>query len=83
MKKFLDENFLLQTDTAKKLYNDFAKQMPIIDYHNHLPPQQVAGDINFENLTQAWLLRECDNSAERSQYLSLLVRFVTESGTNF
>jgi glucuronate isomerase len=55
MKKFLDENFLLQNATAQKLYHDFAKQMPIIDYHCHLPPDQIAKDINFENLTQVWL----------------------------
>src|SRR3982750_5035594 len=55
MKKFLDENFLLQTKTSQRLYHDFAKDMPIIDYHCHLPPDQIANDINFENLTQAWL----------------------------
>jgi glucuronate isomerase len=55
MKKFLDENFLLQNKTAVQLYNEFAKPMPIIDYHNHLPPEQIANDINFENLTQVWL----------------------------
>ena len=55
MKNFLDEDFLLQTETAKKLYHDFAKQMPVIDYHCHLPVQQIADDINFENLTQIWL----------------------------
>jgi glucuronate isomerase len=55
MKKFLDENFLLQTETAKKLYHEFAKEMPIIDYHCHLPVDQIANDINFENLTQIWL----------------------------
>lgn len=55
MKKFLDENFLLQNKTAQQLYHEFAKPMPIIDYHNHLPPEQIANDINFENLTQVWL----------------------------
>ncbi|HEY4326995.1 MAG TPA: glucuronate isomerase [Mucilaginibacter sp.] len=55
MKKFLDENFLLQTKTAERLYNDYAKHLPIIDYHCHLPPDQIANDINFENLTQIWL----------------------------
>ncbi len=55
MKKFLDENFLLQSKTAQQLYHEFAAGMPIIDYHNHLIPEQVANDINFENLTQAWL----------------------------
>ena len=55
MKKFLDQNFLLQTETAKKLYHDFAEEMPIIDYHCHLPVEQIANDINFKNLTQIWL----------------------------
>ena len=55
MKKFLDENFLLQTGTAQKLYHDFAEEMPVIDYHCHLPVEQIANDINFENLTQIWL----------------------------
>ncbi|WP_205509131.1 glucuronate isomerase [Longitalea arenae] len=55
MKKFIDEHFLLQTPTAQKLYHEFAKQMPIIDYHCHLPPDQIANDTRFENLTQIWL----------------------------
>jgi glucuronate isomerase len=55
MKKFLDENFLLQTPAAQKLYHEFAKEMPIIDYHCHLPPDQIAEDINFSSLTHAWL----------------------------
>ncbi len=54
-KKFLDENFLLEGKTAQRLYHEYAAPMPIIDYHNHLPPDQIAGDINFENLTQVWL----------------------------
>ncbi|MVN20073.1 glucuronate isomerase [Mucilaginibacter arboris] len=55
MKPFLDENFLLQTPTAQKLYHEFAKNLPIIDYHNHLPPDQVADNINFKSITQVWL----------------------------
>ncbi len=55
MKSFLDEHFLLQTKTSKALYHEYAKEMPLIDYHCHLSPQQIAEDINFENLTQAWL----------------------------
>jgi len=55
MKKFLDENFLLKTETAKVLYHEYAKHMPIIDYHCHLPQQQIAEDKKFENLTQIWL----------------------------
>jgi glucuronate isomerase len=55
MKNFLDENFLLQTETAQTLYHEFAKDMPIIDYHNHLLPDQIAQDKNFDNITQVWL----------------------------
>lgn len=55
MKKFLDENFLLNTATAQRLYHEYAKDMPIIDYHNHLPPNEVAEDKQFENITQVWL----------------------------
>ncbi len=55
MKEFMDENFLLKTRTAQRLYHEFAKEMPVIDYHCHLPPQQIAEDMNFGNITQAWL----------------------------
>lgn len=55
MKPFLDENFLLNSKTAQTLYHEFAKDMPIIDYHNHLPPDQIADNINFDNITQAVL----------------------------
>ena len=55
MRKFLDEHFLLQTKTAQRLYHEFAAAMPIIDYHCHLSPEQIANDYRFENLTQAWL----------------------------
>ena len=52
---FITENFLLQNDAAVELYHDYARDLPIIDYHCHLPPQQVADDHRFENLTQIWL----------------------------
>ena len=55
MKKFMDDNFLLQTKTAEYLYHEHAKNLPIIDYHCHLIPQQIGDDIQFENITQAWL----------------------------
>ena len=55
MKKFLDENFLLSNAMAERLYHEYAKDMPIIDYHNHLPPNEVAADTNFENITRVWL----------------------------
>jgi glucuronate isomerase len=55
MKPFLSADFLLQTATARQLYHEFAAPMPIIDYHNHLLPDQIAEDKQFENLTQIWL----------------------------
>ena len=55
MKKFLDDNFLLQNKIAERLYHEYAKDESIIDYHCHLPPQQIAEDKVFDNLTQIWL----------------------------
>ncbi|MBN9297944.1 MAG: glucuronate isomerase [Filimonas sp.] len=55
MKQFLDENFLLKGKFAQQLYHEYAKDMPIIDYHCHLPQSQIAANHQFENLTQAWL----------------------------
>ncbi|MCX5644705.1 MAG: glucuronate isomerase [Phycisphaerae bacterium] len=52
---FLTEDFLLQTKTARALYHEHARKMPIYDYHCHLQAQQIAADHRFENLTQAWL----------------------------
>ena len=55
MKAFLDQNFLLQNKTAERLYHEFAKDMPIIDYHCHLDPEQMAGNVSFSSLTDIWL----------------------------
>ena len=55
MKNFLDENFVLQTETAQKLYHEHAAKMPIIDYHCHLVPSMVANDHQFRSITEAWL----------------------------
>jgi len=55
MKAFLDEDFLLETKTAVDLYHEYAKPQPIIDYHCHLPPGQVASDHRFKTLTELWL----------------------------
>lgn len=52
---FLDEDFLLETETARILYHEHAANMPIIDYHCHLPPDEIASDKKFKNLTQIWL----------------------------
>ena len=55
MRSFLDENFLLHTDTAQHLYHNHAVNMPIIDYHCHLDPSMIANDRKFDNLGQIWL----------------------------
>ncbi|MEN8122197.1 MAG: glucuronate isomerase [Bacteroidota bacterium] len=55
MKNFIKDNFLLQTKTAEYLYHEHAKKMPIIDYHSHLIPQQIAENTKFGNITQPWL----------------------------
>jgi glucuronate isomerase len=55
MKDFLCDDFLLETSTAKKLYHEFAADMPIIDYHCHLSPKDIAEDRQFKNITEAWL----------------------------
>ncbi len=55
MKQFMDENFLLSTKTAEKLYHEYASQVPVLDYHCHINPQEIAEDRQFENITQVWL----------------------------
>lgn len=55
MKAFMDENFLLQSEAAKKLYHEYAAKMPILDYHCHINPREIAEDRQFENITQVWL----------------------------
>ncbi|MDD3338683.1 MAG: glucuronate isomerase [Lachnospiraceae bacterium] len=55
MKQFMDEDFLLSTPTAKKLYHEYAETMPILDYHCHINPREIAEDRKFENITQVWL----------------------------
>ena len=55
MKAFLDKDFLLSSDMAKTLYHDFAANMPILDYHCHINPQEIYEDRRFDNITQVWL----------------------------
>jgi len=55
MKLFMDENFLLQTETAQKLYHQYAAQMPIFDYHCHINPKDIAEDRHFNTITEIWL----------------------------
>lgn len=52
---FIHDDFLLQTDTARRLYHEYAAPQPILDYHNHLPPQDIAGNRQFADLFEIWL----------------------------
>ena len=55
MKAFMDEQFLLSTQTAQKLFHNYAEHMPILDYHCHINPQEIAEDRQFSNITEVWL----------------------------
>lgn len=55
MKEFMDKDFLLETETARRLYHEHAEDMPVIDYHCHLPPREIYEDKKFRNLAEAWL----------------------------
>ncbi|MEQ9218349.1 MAG: glucuronate isomerase [Cyclobacteriaceae bacterium] len=55
MKKYMDENFLLSNKASQRLYFDYAESLPIIDYHSHLPPNEIAEDLQYDNLTHVWL----------------------------
>ena len=82
MKKFMDEDFLLSNKTSRQLYHDFAKQMPIIDYHCHLPQAQIADDHNFDNLTQIWLYG--DHYKWRAMRTNGVdEKYITGSGSDF
>ena len=55
MKHFMDEEFLLDTQTARELYHGVAEKQPIMDYHCHVSPKEIAENRSFANLTQLWL----------------------------
>ena len=55
MKQFITDDFLLKNEIAKKLYNDYAKNLPIIDYHCHIDAKEIAEDKRFKNITELWL----------------------------
>ena len=55
MRDFMDRDFLLHTETAKILYNDYAKDMPIYDYHCHINPKDIAEDKKYDSITEIWL----------------------------
>src|SRR5690606_32664791 len=76
MKAFLDNSFLLHNPIAEELYHEYASKQPIIDHHNHLPPNEVAANKQFDNVTPAWLnvdhykLRALPTTAINAKYIS-------------
>jgi glucuronate isomerase len=78
---FLTDDFLLHNDVARTLYHDYAKFLPIIDYHNHLPPNEVVEDKQFENITKVWLYGDHYKwRAMRTQGIN--ERFITGDATD-
>ena len=74
-KAFMGRNFLLETDTAKHLFHDYAKQLPLVDYHCHIPPRDVFEDVRFDNLAEVWLGgRNKDGSVFGDHYKWRLMR---------
>ena len=82
MESFLSEDFLLQTQTAKTLYHQYAEDMPIYDYHCHLPVRDIAENKKFENLTQIWLYG--DHYKWRAMRANgVKEKFITGNGSDF
>lgn len=80
-KYFLTEDFLLQNDFSKTLYNQYAKDLPIIDYHCHLPPQEIALNRQFSNITKIWL--EGDHYKWRAmRTLGIDEKYITGNGSD-
>ncbi|WP_108245219.1 glucuronate isomerase [Muricauda brasiliensis] len=81
MKKFIHDDFLLETDYAKELYHNYAKNQPIIDFHCHLPVNEIAENKNFVNMTQVWI--EGDHYKWRAmRALGIEERYITGNATD-
>lgn len=81
MRTFLTEDFLLTNEFARTLYHQYAKDLPIIDYHCHLPQQEIAADRQFENLTKIWL--EGDHYKWRAmRALGINEKYITGNATD-
>ncbi|MCX7668515.1 MAG: glucuronate isomerase, partial [Anaerolineae bacterium] len=80
--RFPCRHFLLETPLARELYHEIAAPLPIIDYHNHLPPREIAEDRRFENLTQIWLAG--DHYKWRAmRTLGVAERYITGDATDW
>ena len=54
-KKFMGKDFMLNSETAVRIYEDYAERLPIIDYHCHINPKEIAENIKYQNITRIWL----------------------------
>ncbi len=80
-KNFIHDNFLLENKYAEELYHNYARNQPIIDYHNHLPPQQIAEDKTFNNITNVWI--NGDHYKWRAmRTLGINEKFITGNGSD-
>ncbi|MFM1877263.1 MAG: Uronate isomerase [Bacteroidota bacterium] len=78
---FIHDNFLLENKFAEELYHDFAKGLPIIDYHNHLPPNEIVEDTKYQNLTKVWI--NGDHYKWRAmRTLGVNEKYITGTGTD-
>ena len=81
MNEFIHDDFLLKTAPARRRYHEFAARLPIIDYHNHLDPRELADDRQFENLTHLWIAG--DPYKHRAMRIaSVPERFITGDATD-
>lgn len=82
MKNFMDEDFLLSNETARRLYHDYAQSQPIFDYHCHLNPKEIAENRRFNDLTEIWL--EGDHYKWRAlRTAGVEERLITGNATNY
>ncbi len=79
--QFITDDFMLQNDFAKKLYHDYAKSLPILDYHNHLSPKEISENHQFKNCTEIWL-KEDHYKWRAMRTLGIDERYITGSATN-
>ena len=78
---FIHDNFLLENSYAEKLYHGYAKNMPIIDYHNHLPPNEIAENKIFDSISEIWI--KGDHYKWRAmRTLGIDEKFITGSASN-
>lgn len=79
---FLNEDFLLSTQTARELYHGYAEKLPIIDYHCHISPEAIADDWQFDNMTQVWLYED-HYKWRQMRSNGVAERFITGDATDY